>query len=88
MAKKSRQPQPQGETVTAMPVVPVAAPPKLIMVRSPNGAPFWERHPDHPKGEAWVAGNNAQPGPAVQVARTAAVDRALREGRLEIADSR
>jgi hypothetical protein len=68
----------------AKPAEPVAPPaPELVLVRSPHGAPFWERHPAHPGGEVWVAGNQEQPGPAAQVALTAAVERALKEGRLE-----
>lgn len=58
--------------------------PALIQVQSSDGHPFWERHPDHPNGEVWVAGHAGQPGPVVRVARTAAVDRALKEGRLEL----
>ncbi len=58
--------------------------PVLVLVQAPYGRPFWERHPDHPNGEVWVAGHAGQPGPAVQVARTAAVNRALKEGRLEL----
>jgi len=60
--------------------------PELILVRSPDGKPFWERHVDHPGHEVWVAGNNGQVSRPVQVALTDAVKRALREGRLERAE--
>jgi hypothetical protein len=60
----------------------------LIWVRSPDGKPFWERHPAHPGGEVWVAGNDDEPSPAVQVAKTEAVSRALLSGRLEIVEGK
>ena len=62
---------------------PAPAAPQLVTVCSPDGKPFWERHPDHPKGEAWVAGDGGRASPPVRVALTDAVKRALREGRLE-----
>lgn len=39
---------------------------------------LWEKHPDHPDGEVFVAGGNGRH----EVARTPAVLRALAEGRL------
>lgn len=55
--------------------------PALIAVRSSDGHPFWERHEAHPGGEVWVAGDAV-----VQVAQTAAVQRALKDGRLALAE--
>ena len=60
------------------------AKPKLVTVRSPKGVPFWQRHPDHPGGEVWVAGHEHEASPAVKVAKTPEVVKAIAEGRLEI----
>jgi hypothetical protein len=48
----------------------------MIAVFSPNGRAFWERHPDHPSGEAFVGNGTAT------VAETPAVKAALENGRL------
>lgn len=63
---------------------PAERKPELIWVRSPDGHPFWERHPDHPGGEVWVAGHEDEPSEVVQVAKTDSVKKALRAGRLEV----
>lgn len=58
---------------------------KLIHVKSgrdDNRVALWEKHPDHPNGEAWVAGEGV-----VQVARTAKVLSGLKEGDLVEADA-
>jgi hypothetical protein len=48
-----------------------------------NRVALWERHPAHPGGEVFIAGERA-----VDVAGTAAVQRALKDGRLvEVAPS-
>lgn len=72
------------QEVVAQPEPEEKQQPKLIRVVSPDGAPFWERHPEHPGGEVWVAGNDGGPSKPVEVARTMAVERALKEGRLVV----
>lgn len=58
---------------------PAPTPPavKMLKVRSTDGHPFWEVHPDHPGGEVWVAGSQV-----AEVALTASVHSALRNERL------
>jgi hypothetical protein len=73
----------QGETGPP-PTKTAPEPAKLVRVRSPAGGLFWERHPAHPNGEVWVAGHDGASSPAVQVAKTEAVQRALKGGRLEL----
>lgn len=55
------------------------------MITVKSGAPgkvgLWERHPDHPGGEAWVTDR------PVEVAETAAVRAALKDGRLVAVDA-
>lgn len=56
----------------------------MLTVRSAldgNTVALWERHPDHPGGEVFVAGERE-----VEAARTAAVERALKDGRLTMAE--
>lgn len=73
-----------GETAVARPPEEQREPEvRLVRVFSPEGAPFWEKHPDHPKGEVWIAGHNGAKSAVVEVALTAAVQAALRSGRLE-----
>ena len=66
---------------------PVASPPspepETVDVYSPDGRVFTERHPDHPGGEVWIAGDGPQASETVTVARTLAVERAIRAGRLK-----
>ena len=51
---------------------------KTLKVKSTDGRVFWERHPDHPDGEVFVADDAV-----VKVARTSQVSQAIRLGRLE-----
>jgi hypothetical protein len=46
--------------------------------RRDNRVAFWERNAAHPRGEIFISGN----GKEAQVARTAAVEEALADGRL------
>ena len=55
----------------------------FVDVYSPDGRVFTERHPDHPGGEVWIAGDGLQASETVTVARTLAVERAIRAGRLK-----
>ena len=75
--RKAREPKPEPKAE--------AVDPKTFWVYSPTGAPFSEFHPDHPGGEVWVAGNEQEPSKPVLVARTAAVELALKNGRLAFA---
>lgn len=55
---------------------------ELITVRTKqgfSGAGLWERHPDHPGGEVFVAGSAV-----VQVARTPMAERQIRQGVLVV----
>lgn len=45
--------------------------------RNDNRVALWERHPDHPEGEVWVAGDTV-----VRVAQTSAVLKGLKDGDL------
>ncbi len=49
----------------------------MLKVKSSDGKAFWERHPAHPGGELFVAGDQVKPA-----ARTRAVSTALKSGRL------
>jgi len=62
---------------------PPPAEPEMVDVYSPDGRVFTERHPDHPGGEVWIAGDGPQASETVTVARTLAVERAIRAGRLK-----
>lgn len=49
---------------------------------------LFERHPDHPGGEIFVAGSEQNPDAVkpVQVARTSGVEQALQRGSLQLVD--
>jgi hypothetical protein len=49
--------------------------------RNDNRVALWEKHPNHPDGEAWVAGDTV-----VRVAQTSAVLKGLKDGDLVEAD--
>jgi len=61
----------------------------VVPARQDGRVAFYEEHPDHPEGKAWVADDDASDKPVapVQIARTAGVNRALGEGRITIVDS-
>lgn len=67
--------------VVAEPVAVEPEKPALVAVKSVDGHPFWERNAAQPGGEVWVAGEAL-----VKVARTAAVERALTDGRLALVE--
>lgn len=48
-----------------------------VISTTPNGVALWEKHPDHPAGEAYVTGDMV-----AKVANTPLVDRLLSNGRL------
>lgn len=78
MAKKVIKPEPvKQEPEPVVVEAPVERKAELIKVKSVDGKPFWERHPDHPGGEVWVAGSQV-----AEVALTASVHSALRNERL------
>ncbi len=76
MAKKVSKPA-EPMKPEAVVEAPVERKAELIKVRSVDGRPFWERNPEHPGGEVWVAGEKV-----VEVALTASVHTALRNERL------
>lgn len=54
---------------------------ELITVKAKNNdgrIAFWENHPSHPQGQAWVSGN----GRVVRVANTVQVQAAINAGKL------
>lgn len=53
----------------------------MITVQSANGRTFWERHPDHPNGEVFVADDTA-----VKAAKTVSVEAAIKNGRLRVVE--
>lgn len=53
----------------------------MIVVQSTNGRTFWERDEAHPDGEVFAAGEVV-----VQAAKTSAVKKAIKDGRLQIVD--
>lgn len=77
MAKRGRPAEMVDKAPEPVEEAPVERKAELIKVKSVDGKPFWERHPDHPGGEVWVAGSQV-----AEVALTASVHSALRNERL------
>ena len=81
---RSKRNRSKGVQTKAPPAAPPPpAEPETVEVYSPDGRVFTERHPDHPGGEVWIAGDGLQASETMTVARTPAVERAIRAGRLK-----